>query len=135
MGTTWLIAVALLAHAAIHASFIAPRPPVTAGGPTWPFELGRSWLLAPIGLDARATRIVGTTLIAVTIGGFALAALTVVGLVPAGIWPAAVTIGAIASITLLGLYFSPWLVVGVAIDAVLLWAVLINHWAPEGVTP
>ncbi len=97
MGTRWLIAAALLAHAAIHASFIAPRPPVTAGGPAWPFELGRSWLLAPIGLDARATRMVGMALI--------------------------------------GLYFSPWLVVGVAIDALLLWAVLISDWAPEGVTP
>ncbi len=41
----------------------------------------------------------------------------------------------IGSIALLGLYFSPWLVVGVTIDAVLLWAVLINNWAPEGVTP
>ena len=41
MGMTWLIAAALLAHAAIHASFIAPRPPVTAGGSIWPFELGR----------------------------------------------------------------------------------------------
>ncbi len=135
MGTRWLIAAALLAHAAIHASFIAPRPPVTAGGPSWPFELGRSWLLAPIGLDARATRTVGVALIAVTMGGFALAALTAVGLVPAGIWPAAVTIGAIGSIALLGLYFNPWLAVGVTIDAVLLWAVLIANWAPEGVTP
>ncbi len=135
MGLRWLIAAALLAHAAIHASFIAPRPPVTAGGPTWPFELGRSWLLAPIGLDARATRTVGMALIAVTMGGFVLAALTAVGLVPAGIWPPAVTMGAIGSIALLGLYFSAWLVVGVAIDALLLWTVLLNSWAPKGVTP
>ncbi len=133
--TRWLIAAFLLVHAAIHASFISPRPPVTAGGPTWPFELGRSWLLGPIGLDVQATRMVGLALIAVTIGGFALAALTAIGLTPDGLWPAAVAIGSIGSMALLGLYFSPWFVVGVAIDAVLLWAVQFANWAPEGVTP
>jgi hypothetical protein len=133
--TRWLIAAFLLAHAAIHASFIAPRPPVTAGGPIWPFELGKSWLLGPIGLDAEAIRMVGLALIAVTMGGFALAALTAIGLTPDGLWPAAMTIGSIGSMALLGLYFSPWFVVGVAIDVVLLWAVLITDWAPDGVTP
>jgi len=135
MATKWLIAAFLLAHGAIHGSFMAPRPPVTAGGPTWPFELGKSWLLGPLGLDTEATRMVGTALIALTIGAFALATLTAIGILPAGLWPAPVTIGAVASIAVLGLYFSPWFVVGLAIDLVLLWAVLIQSWAPEGVTP
>ena len=39
-----LIAAFLLAHASVHGAFLAPRPPVTAGGPAWPFELGQSWI-------------------------------------------------------------------------------------------
>ena len=133
MAGKWLIAALLLAHGAVHASFIAPQPTAT-GGPTWPFELGRSWILGPIGLDAEAIRMVGLALVALTIAGFALAALTAVGLVPTGVWPATVTIGAMGSIALLGLYFSPLFVVGVGIDLVLLWAVLLANWAPEGMT-
>lgn len=134
MAAKWLIVAFLLAHGAIHSSFMAPRPPVTAGGPAWPFELGRSWVLGPLGLDSRAIHMVGLALIAWTIGAFAVAALTAAGFVPAGLWPATVTIGAIASIALLGIYFSPWFVVGVAIDLVLLWAVLIASWTPGGTT-
>jgi hypothetical protein len=134
MASKWLIAGFLAAHAAIHASFIAPRPPATAGGPTWPFELGRSWLLGPLGLDGDATRMVGLALVAVTMAGFALAAIVAAGVAPGGLWPAAVAIGGVGSIALLGLYFSPWFVVGVAIDVVLLWAVLVANWGPEGVT-
>lgn len=133
MVTRLLIAAFLLAHAAIHAAFISPRPPATAGGPAWPFELSRSWILGPLGLDSELGRILGLALIAVTFGGFALAALAALGLVPAGIWPAAVTIGAVASIAVLALFFHPWLVLGVAIDLALLWAVLVANWAPEGV--
>lgn len=134
MVTRLLIAAFLLAHAAIHAAFISPRPPATAGGPAWPFELSRSWILGPLGLDSELGRILGLALIAVTFGGFALAALAALGLVPAGIWPAAVTIGAVASIAVLALFFHPWLVLGVAIDLALLWAVLVANWAPDGVT-
>lgn len=134
MVTRLLIAAFLLAHAAIHAAFISPRPPATAGGPAWPFELSRSWILGPLGLDSELGRILGLALIAVTFGGFALAALAALGLVPAGIWPPAVAIGAVASIAVLALFFHPWLVLGVAIDLALLWAVLVANWAPDGVT-
>lgn len=134
MSVKWLIAAFLVAHGAIHASFLAPRPPVTAGGPAWPFELGRSWVLGPLGLDSQAIHMVGLALIALTIGAFALAGLTALGIAPAGLWPATVTIGAIASIAVLGIYFSPWFVVGIAIDLVLLWAVLIASWTPEDIT-
>lgn len=69
-----VVAGLLLAHAAIHAAFVAPRPPATAGGPAWPFDLGHSWILGPLGLDAEVGRVLGLALIAVTLGGFALAA-------------------------------------------------------------
>ena len=128
-----LLAGFLLGHAAIHASFLAPRPVATAGGPAWPFELGRSWILTPLGLQPDLTRVFGMALVALTVGGFALAAIAALGLVPVGIWPPAAAVGAIASVALLLLFFHPWLVLGVAIDMGLLWAVLVARWMPQGI--
>ena len=72
---------------------------------------------------------------AVTLAGFALAALVAAaGFAPTGLWSPALAIGAVASLGVLILYFHPWLVVGVAIDLVVLWAALVARWAPEGVT-
>lgn len=127
-----LLAAFLLGHAAIHASFLAPRPPATAGGPAWPFELGRSWILTPLGLQPDLTRIFGMALVALTVGGFALAVIAALGFMPAGLWPPAAAVGAIASLALLLLFFHPWLVLGIAIDLGLLWAVLVADWTPQG---
>jgi hypothetical protein len=125
-----IVAAFLLAHAAIHASFIAPRPPATASGPAWPFELSRSWILGPLGIDGDAARMLGLALVALTIGGFALAALAAIGVAPAGVWAPAVVAGAISSAALLAIFFHPWLVLGIAIDAGLIWAVLVGDWTP-----
>lgn len=126
-----LIAGLLLGHALVHAAYLAPRPPVTAGGPAWPFELGRSWAFESLGAGAELSRLVGIALIALTIGGFALAALGAIGAGPAFLWPAGIAVGAVASVGVLALFFHPWLVVGLAIDVVLLWAALVARWTPE----
>ena len=130
-----LIALFLLAHAAIHGAFVSPRPPATADGPAWPFELGRSWLLGPIGVDPELGRYLGIALVATVFCAFALAALTAVGIAPAGAWTPSIALGSVASVALLMLFFHPWLALGVGIDLLLLWAVLIARWAPEGVQP
>ena len=132
MTTRLVIAGLLLALGLIHASYLAPRPPATAGGPAWPFELDRSWLLSSLGTSSELARILGIALVALTIAGFALAALVAVGIAPAGLWSAALTLGAVASLAVLVLYFHPWLVLGVAVDLVVLWAALVSRWAPEG---
>ena len=115
-----LLAAFLLAHGAIHASFLSPRPPATAGGPQWPFELGRSWIFTPLGLQPEMTRVLGIALVAATIAAFALAALATAGVLPASVWGIASATGAVASIALLVLFFNPWLVAGVVIDLGLL---------------
>jgi hypothetical protein len=125
-----LLAGFLLAHAGIHTGFIAPRPPRTAGGPEWPFELGRSWALKRLGVPPNVSRVLGLALVAATIAGFGLAAIAALGLLPALVWPVAMALGAIASLALLVLCFRPMLVVGLLIDIALLWAVLIVGWAP-----
>ena len=120
----------LLAHGLVHVSFLSPRPPATAGGPTWPFDLRQSLLLRMLGLRAVPPRALGMALVAVTVGGYVLAALAQLGVGPASLWAPAVAIGSIASLALLAIYFHRWLVLGVAIDAILLYAVLIAGWTP-----
>lgn len=135
MITKLAIAAFLLAHAGIHAGFVSKRPPATAGGPAWPFDLSGSWLLTRMGVEGDIPRILAMTLIAATIGGYALAALAATGVAPEVIWRPALLTGSIASIALLGVFFHPWLVLGVVIDAVLIWSALVAGWSPDRLTP
>ena len=57
-----LFGVFLIAHALIHVSYLTPPPPRTAGGPEWPFELTRSWLVTGLGIDPGVVRSAGATL-------------------------------------------------------------------------
>ena len=126
-----LIAGLLLAHGAIHAGFVSKRPPQKPGAPSWPFDLGRSWLLARLGVPAGTVRVLGLALVAAIIGGYALAALATLGILPADAWGATVAVGSLASLALLLIGFHPWLAVGVAIDLLLLWVALVATWTPD----
>ena len=125
----------VLGHGLVHAAYLAPRPPVTAGGPAWPFELGYARLLDAMGLAGEASRLIGLALVAVAIGGFALAAVAALGVAPSVVWAAGIVVGAFASLALLVLFFHPWLAFGMVIDLILLWAVLVAGWAPDSLTP
>ena len=125
-----LLAAFLLAHGLIHASFLTPRPAPAAGAPTWPFDLDRSWVFARIGIPAPTSRALGIALVALTIAGFALAAVVALGFLD-GLWVPAVLIGALASLAVLGIFYRPWLTLGIVIDAVLVWAVLVAGFVPS----
>jgi hypothetical protein len=126
-----LVAAFLAGHALIHASYLTPVPAQTAGGPEWPFAMSRSWLLTGRHLEPRFVTLVGTVLIAATVTAFLLAALATLGIaVPGAWWPFLVSAGAGLSMATLGIFFHPWLVVGLAIDAALLWGVLVADWLP-----
>lgn len=131
MLTRLLLAVFLLAHAGIHAGFLSPQPQATAGGPQWPFDLSRSWILTPLRVPRELTRLLGMALVGTTVGAFVLAAVATVGLLPAGIWAPAVAVGVVASASLLILFFHRWLIFGFIIDTGLLWAVLVAGWTPQ----
>jgi hypothetical protein len=126
-----VLALFLVAHGLIHASFLSPAPPAKPGGPQWPFDLARSRVLAPFGLRSGVARAIGTVLVAVTVAAFLTAALALIGIAPATWFTGLVVAGSVASIVLLVLFFHPWLVLGLVIDAVLLWAALINGWTPS----
>ena len=123
----------MLAHAAIHVAFVSPRPPdAGTSGPAWPFELGHSWILSPLGVDAATTRVLGLALVVATIAGFALAAIATLGIATA-LWTPGVVLGSAASLALLVMFFHPWLVLGFAIDAAFLWFALGQQWTPANV--
>jgi hypothetical protein len=130
----WLLGGFLFAHGWVHVMFVMPRPApaaATAGGPEWPFDMSRSWVVTAAGLDPSLVRLIGVVLVVVVAVGFLLAGLATAGiLVPSGWWQALVVASAAASALLLALFLSPQLVLGVAIDAVLLWVVLAAVWAP-----
>lgn len=127
-----LLAAFLFAHGVIHLSYLSPRPPATASGPSWPFALDRSWVLSPLGLGRDAMRGLGLALAVVTLAAFTVSAAVVLGLVPQALWSPTVALGAASSIALLVLFFHPWLVLGVAIDLAILAAALVARWTPDG---
>lgn len=127
----WLLAALLIGHGLSHLMFAVPSPAATGGGPDWPFDMSRSWAITGAGLDLNLVRAIGLALIAVVVGGFALAALSTVGvLVPSGWWQPAVAVSAVASAVVLVLFFEPQLVLGLGIDAVLVAVVATRSWVP-----
>jgi hypothetical protein len=129
------LALFIVAHGLIHASYFSPRPAPESGGPAWPFELARSWLLSPLGVPESVLRPLGVILAVVAVVAFAMAGLATLGFILSiGAWQPFVVVGAVASLSLLILFFHPWLVLGLAIDAVLMIAIWQANWSPEGLT-
>ena len=127
---SWLLAAFLAGHGWVHITYLMPHPEpstATTGGPAWPFDLDRSWLAA----DPRTVHAIGTLLVILTVAGYMLAALATVSLfVPGELWLPLVIGSTIASAALLGLFFSPMLLIGVAIDVLLIVAVVFSGWRP-----
>lgn len=130
----WLLAALLFAHGWVHIMFVFPAPEsatAIAGGLAYPFDMGRSWLITNVGLDAGAVRSIGIVVMLVTFAAFAGAALSTMGwLVPAGWWHGLVLGAAASSTLLLTLFFSPALLLGFVINAALWVLVLASIWSP-----
>jgi hypothetical protein len=122
----------MLAHALIHVAFIVPPPPAVAGGPRWPFATTDSWCFTRLGFRPSTARLIAAGLVATTITGFLVGALSVIGILPTTTWLPGIAVGAFASLGLLVACFHPSLVLGVGIDLVLLWAALVTGWSPAG---
>lgn len=129
-----LIGVALLAHALIHASYLSPAPPRTPGGPEWPFEMSKSWLVTGMGVTPDVVRLLGSLLVVVSVVTLVAGGLATLGILPREWWAACVVVGAVASGATLTVFFHPWIVPGFVIDVALLWAVFVARWHPFGST-
>lgn len=129
----WLLALLVLAHGWVHLMFVFPKPerPEASGGTEYPFDFERSWLIRRVGLQPGLVRIIGLVAVGVTFALSLLAALSTVGLlVPTDWWGALMIAAAAASTVTLILFFSPALILGFAINAVMVVLVLSDSWSP-----
>ena len=129
-----LVAVFLVAHGVVHLLFLSPQPPASPDAPHWPFSLAGSRILGRLGIEAPAARTIGVALLVVLLAGYSGSALAVLGLLPATVFEPLVIAASAASLALLGLFFDRWLLIGIAIDVVLLWLVVVAGWNPAGAT-
>ena len=133
----WLLAAFLGGHGLVHVMFLVPAQPdatVATNAVANPFDMAKSWLVRGIGLDIGVVRQLTVVLITLVVIGYGLAGLATIGLlVPAGWWQPLVIGSTAASFVLLAAFLSPGLILGFAINAVLLWIVLASIWAPGGV--
>jgi hypothetical protein len=93
--------------------------------------MAKSWLVTQAGLDTGQVSILGTTLVALTVIGFGLAAIGAAGwIVPSELWRPLVVGSVAASALLLALFFHPFLLLGFVVDAAILWTVFVMSWNP-----
>ncbi len=117
-----LLALFLVVHGGVHIGYIC--------GPAWPFVATDPWLVTAIGASPDAVRTVGVALVLVTFFAFLIAAPTAVGILPSRLWAPLIAVGSIASAIVLVMFITPGTIPGLAIDALLLWAVLARKWRP-----
>jgi hypothetical protein len=117
-----VLALFLVVHASIHIGYIC--------GPAWPFVVADPWLVTVVGAGSGEVRAVGIAVVVVTFVAGLLAALTAVGLLPRRLWAPFIVVASVASAIVLTLFVTPWTVLGLAIDAILLWATLVAGWQP-----
>ena len=132
----WLLAAFLIGHGLVQVMFLVPAQPdatLATKGVANPFDMAKSWLVTGVGLDVGVVRQLGVAMITLVVAGYGLAGLATVGLLVPTLWWQPLVIGSTAaSLLLLVAFFSPGLILGVAINAVLLWLVLASIWAPGG---
>ena len=128
---TWLLAAFLLGHGLVHVMFAVPAPAGAEASAEYPFDPARSWLVTSNLLGIGTLKIIVVALVAAVVMGYALTALATVGiLVPADWWPGLLIASTIGSLVLMVIGLAPNLLLGVAIDVVLLWAAFASAWSP-----
>lgn len=115
----------VIAHGLVHLLYFIPE---TDDKDDFPFSLRRSWMI-PAGLRRPgALALAGGTVV-----GFLVAGLAVWGLPGlTSVWPVATVAGAAASLLMLLAFWNARLLAGIAIDVVLVMAVVVR---PEWVDP
>ncbi len=103
----------LILHGLVHLGYVSPKP----DDPRYPFAPQRAWIVSAAHVEVGLARTLFAALAAVVVTAFTVAG---IGLFAgAGWWQVAATVGAIASVVELLLGFHLWLVLGIAIDVVI----------------
>ena len=126
--TRIMIGVFFILHGLVHAGLAAAPIPKDATSRPGSFftHPSRSWLLRRMHFTPGAIRTAGLSLVVLTTLGFVLAGMAALGVPPmAGTLAPLLIISSTLSLILLGLFWHPWLSLGVLIDIaiLLLWVV------------
>ena len=131
---SWLLALLVFAHGWVHLMFVFPKPQSPNddfSGAGYPFDFARSWLVTRRGLDLQLVSRIGLVLMVLTFGLSLLAALATVGiLIPSDWWAGLMIAAAAASSLLLLLCYSPALILGFGINALMVVLVVSGSWSP-----
>lgn len=122
----WALGLFLIFHGIIHGSYLLRQPVGKPGAPAWPFRVDRSWLLSGMGVGSTAVSALGRLLAELTAVGFLVAGGGL--LFGQDWWRAAALIGAGCSLLLLGFYYHPWLLLGMALSGALMFALIWLDW-------
>jgi hypothetical protein len=126
-----IIAIFLILHGLVHAILaLAPNPnaPDARVGEFF----SQSWLLNSLGLPAGGGRSLAITLAAIATLGFVATGLALLDfLVPFDWWRTLAIVSAIVSLLLLVIFWNRYLIIGVAIDILILAALFFAGWTPE----
>lgn len=126
----FIIGAFLAFHGLIHLGYLTPAPTTD---PNYPFRLNKSWLITSLSLGEPMVRLLGIVFSIIAVVGFVLAGLAAIGIiVPPQLGLSLTVTSAIASLALLILFWHPWLVLGVAIDVLLVVGLLWLNWQPFG---
>jgi hypothetical protein len=120
-----LFALVLVGHAVMHIGAVA-----------WGFLFVSTppWIVTGTGVDFDAAKAIAVVFTSITVAGYLLAVLAGAGIVvPRNWWRPFVVAASLASATMLVGLFSLPAVPGLAIDAVLVWAVLVRSWQPTAI--
>ncbi len=126
-----IVALFLILHGLVH-GILAMVPKPDAAEPVFATFFSNSWLLRRVGLADSAGRPLAFILAALATGGFVAAGLGLLDfLVPFDWWATLAAVSAVVSLSLLIIFWHPYVIVGVVIDVVVLVVVLFTNWAPD----
>lgn len=126
-----IVAIFLILHGLVH-GILALTPNPDAPEAIFADFFSRSWLLSRLGLSESAGKPIALVLAAIATIGFIATGLALLDIiVPFDWWRTLVAVSAVISLLLLVLFWHRYLIVGIAIDVVILAAVMLTNWTPE----
>jgi hypothetical protein len=126
-----IIALFLILHGLVH-GILAMVPNPNAPDAGFASFFSRSWLLNSLGFSESAGKPIAIILAIIATLGFVATGLALLDLlVPFDWWSVLATVSAVISLLLLIIFWHPYLIIGILIDAVILVTVLFTDWSPD----
>ena len=126
-----ILAIFLILHGLVHGILaMVPNPNSPEAGFATFFS--QSWLLSGLGLSESAGRPIAIILAVIATIGFIATGLALLDiLVPFDWWRSLAIASAVVSLVLLVVFWNLYLIIGVAIDVVILATLILTDWTPD----